>query len=340
MLGIRFVRAAPTTYLLHYRNGRVVREGVGLSFFYFGPTSTLVSVPVSSTDLPFVFNEVTADFQSITLQGQITYRIGEPKRLAALLDFSLDARGGYRSEDPDTLRERLVAIAQVLARGVVQHLPLREALASSDRIAAEVLPALRSAEAVTRLGLEIIHFSLLSVRPTPEMGKALEAEAREALLRRSDQAICDRRNAAVQEERRIKESELNTEIAVEVKKREIRETKMAADLAIEEKKRVLRETQMSADIAIEEQRSTLVERTAANARKDADAKAYSLEVTLKPVREMDWRTLMALGGGTGDPRMMIALAFRELAENAQKIGELNVTPDLLRSLLASGPKGN
>jgi hypothetical protein len=34
---------------------------------------------------------------------------------------------------------------------------------------------------------------------------------------------------------------------------------------------------------------------------------------------------------------MIALAFRELAENAGKIGELNVTPDLLRSLLTPSP---
>ena len=30
---------------------------------------------------------------------------------------------------------------------------------------------------------------------------------------------------------------------------------------------------------------------------------------------------------------MIALAFRELAENAAKIGELNITPDLLKSLI-------
>ena len=29
----------------------------------------------------------------------------------------------------------------------------------------------------------------------------------------------------------------------------------------------------------------------------------------------------------------IALAFRELAENATKIGELNISPDLLRSLI-------
>jgi hypothetical protein len=33
--------------------------------------------------------------------------------------------------------------------------------------------------------------------------------------------------------------------------------------------------------------------------------------------------------------MMIALAFQEMASNAQKIGELNVSPDLLQSLLAS-----
>jgi hypothetical protein len=30
---------------------------------------------------------------------------------------------------------------------------------------------------------------------------------------------------------------------------------------------------------------------------------------------------------------MLALAFRELAENAGKIGQLNVTPELLGSLL-------
>jgi len=32
---------------------------------------------------------------------------------------------------------------------------------------------------------------------------------------------------------------------------------------------------------------------------------------------------------------MIALAFQEMASNAQKIGELNISPDLLRSLISS-----
>jgi len=35
--------------------------------------------------------------------------------------------------------------------------------------------------------------------------------------------------------------------------------------------------------------------------------------------------------------MMIVLAFKEMASNAQKIGELNVSPDLLRTLLSGAP---
>jgi hypothetical protein len=37
--------------------------------------------------------------------------------------------------------------------------------------------------------------------------------------------------------------------------------------------------------------------------------------------------------GGGDPGTMIAVAFRELAENAARIGELNISPDLLRALV-------
>ena len=35
MLGIRYLKVAPTTYVLHYKGGKVRQEGPGLSFFYF-----------------------------------------------------------------------------------------------------------------------------------------------------------------------------------------------------------------------------------------------------------------------------------------------------------------
>jgi hypothetical protein len=34
-----------------------------------------------------------------------------------------------------------------------------------------------------------------------------------------------------------------------------------------------------------------------------------------------------------EPRQLIALAFKDLAGHAEKIGQLNVSPDLLRELL-------
>lgn len=69
--------------------------------------------------------------------------------------------------------------------------------------------------------------------------------------------------------------------------------------------------------------------------KEADSRAYALEANLKPVRDVDWRTLMAISPHAGEAKTMIAMAFQEMAANAQKIGELNISPDLLRSLVAS-----
>ena len=43
MLGVRFIKMPPTTYVLQFKNGQVRREGVGLSFFYYAPTSSIVA---------------------------------------------------------------------------------------------------------------------------------------------------------------------------------------------------------------------------------------------------------------------------------------------------------
>ena len=100
MLGIKFVKVQPTEYILQYRKGKVVREGSGLSFFYFAPSSSLVLVPMASGDVPFIFHEVTSDFQEISIQGQLTYRVADAKRLSGMMNFSLDARGQYATDAP------------------------------------------------------------------------------------------------------------------------------------------------------------------------------------------------------------------------------------------------
>lgn len=73
MFGFRYVKSSPSHYVLQYRNGQVVREGAGLAFFYFASSSTLVSVPLNVVEAPFMFEEITRDFQAVTLQGQVSY---------------------------------------------------------------------------------------------------------------------------------------------------------------------------------------------------------------------------------------------------------------------------
>jgi hypothetical protein len=334
MFGIRFIKVQPTTYLIQYRNGRLVREGTGQAFFYYEPTTSLVAVPTASNEVPFIFEETTADFQKVSIQGQITYRVTDPKKLAALMNFTLAADGhAYATDDPEKLPQRLINIVNVQARAQIQRLPLRQAVRESDALVEALRPKLVASPEIGALGLEILGFSILAIKPTPETARALEAETREQLLKEADEAIFRRRNAAVENERAIKENELNTENAVELKKRQIRETKMDADRAVQEKQRLLREAEMAASIALEQKKKELVELTALNARGEADARAYGIEATMKALGTGDPRTLAALANAGMNPEQLIAVAFQEIAGKADKIGQLNISPDLLRELM-------
>jgi regulator of protease activity HflC (stomatin/prohibitin superfamily) len=334
MLGLKFIKVQPTEYVLHYSNGRLVREGVGLSFFHFSPTSSLVRIPVASVDVPFIFEEVTSDFQSVTVQGQITYKISDPKKLSQLMNFTLAADGKeFATDDPEKLPQRLINHTQVLTRSSLKGMSLRAALGSSDELVISLRRGLQSAEAISSLGIEILGLSILAVRPTPETARALEAEAREQILRQADEAIYSRRNAAVEQERAIKENELNTEIAVENKKRQIKEAQMEAEKSVQQKKRELREAEMATKIALEERNRELVSLASENVRQEADTKAYGISVVMKALAQSDPKTLQVLASTGMDPGQLVALAFKDLAEGAEKIGQLNISPDLLRELL-------
>lgn len=334
MLGIRYIKVEPTDFVIQFKRGIVVREGVGLSFMYFAPTTSLVRIPVGSVDVPFIFHEVTADFQTVSIQGQLTYRVAEPLKLSQLMNFTLASNGrDYASDDPSKLPQRLVNHTQVLTRASLKSLRLKQALGQSDALVATLREGLQAAESISSLGIDILGLSILAIKPTPETSRALEAEAREQVLREADEAIYIRRNAAVDQERGIKENELNTEIAVENKKRQIKEAQMDAEKSVQQKKRELREADMAASIALEEKNRELVALATANAREEADAKAYAVTAMMKALAGTDPRTLQALTSVGMEPAQLVALAFKEIAENSDKIGQLNMSPDLLRELL-------
>ncbi len=339
MFGFQYIKVPPTQYVLHYRGGKLRRSGGGLAFFYFSPSASIVVVPIGSADVPFIFNEISADFQAITVQGQLIYRVHDPKLVASLLNYTVvGAANQYVSEDPQKLPQRLINLLQVLVRAEVQKLPLKNAIHSTDAVATAVMSKLSQGNELGNLGVEVLGLAIQAIKPVPEMSRALEAEAREDMLRRADQAIYDRRNAAVEQERKIKENELNTEIAVEEKKRQIRETVVDADLAVEAKEQEVRKSKLNGQIALENDRKQLVTARSENSKVEAEAQAYSIEASLKPLSKLDPAVLQVLAVQNTDPRLMAGMALKELAQNAGKIGNLNISPDLFELLMRERPK--
>jgi hypothetical protein len=228
----------------------------------------------------------------------------------------------------------------VLSQQAVKGWPLKEALLATDRLATLVATGLAQSAEITSLGLEVLGVSVVAIRPTPETAKALAADAREAILKAADDAIYARRNAAVEAEREIRESELETEIAVEKKSRTVRETKMDAEAALREREQALRQKQMEADIALEDTRTAFVETNAANTRVLAEAEAHRVGAVMEALRSTDPRVVQALAAVGMQPGQLIAQAFGGIAERAERIGQLNVSPELLQGLLAGGRLGS
>jgi len=334
MLGINYIKFDSMNYVIHYQNGKVKKEGKGLSFFYFSPNSSIVSIPIQSNDFQFVFNETSKDYQELTLQGQITYKIRNPKLLAESLDFTVNSKKRYLKNDYEKIKQRIINEAQTISSSIIQGLSLKEALRYLENLESEIFERIQKSKTVEMLGLEILSVNILGITPNPKLARALEAQTREALQKDADQAIYERRNFAVEQERIIKESELNTEIAIEEKQKQIVEKKMETDVVKQTNINKLKEMEMSSDISIEEQKKKLIDIQVSNDKKEADSKEYILNANLKPYKEMDWKTLMAMSNKNNNPKTHIALAFRELADNADKIGTLNITPDLLDSIIS------
>lgn len=332
MFGIKHIKFDSMTYVLHFKNGKIQREGRGLSFFYFAPNSSIAAIPMGSNDLPFIFNESTNDYQTVNIQGQISYKISNPKTLADVLDFTVNDNGQYKKNDIEKLNQRIINEAQTATSSFIHEIKLKDAIRSAKSIEERILDGLKSSQAITMLGIDILGANILGIQATPEMARALETETREKLQQEADQAIYERRNFAVEQERKIKETELNTEIAVEEKQKQIAEKKMESEVQKADNDRKLREMKLAADIAVENQRQQLIDLKTTNDKKEAETQGYVIETTLKPYKDIDWKTLTALNNNQ-DPKFNISLAFRELAENANKIGNLNISPELLDSLL-------
>ena len=133
-----YIKFLPSEYVLRYKRGKIINEGVGLSFFYYEKTTSACSIPVSNTDADFIFNEQTQDFQTVAVQGQITYRIFDYRKVAAALDFTVNLKTKqYNSNPIAKLSKRIINIAEVILKDHISGMTLTQAV-RGDKAFADV----------------------------------------------------------------------------------------------------------------------------------------------------------------------------------------------------------
>lgn len=127
---LRHLRGTPTLHVRHLRRGKLVHDGTGLAFFFRPLSAVLSEIPVDDRELPLLFHARTADFQDLTVQASVTFRITDPATASARLDFSIDhATGRWRGTPIEQVAGLLAETAQQQVLGLIAASPLRGAVA-------------------------------------------------------------------------------------------------------------------------------------------------------------------------------------------------------------------
>ncbi|GAA4931352.1 SPFH domain-containing protein [Streptomyces coeruleoprunus] len=319
-LGWRHLRSAPTAHIRHLRRGRPAHEGAGISFWYRALSAALSEVPVDDRELAMTFHARTSDFQDVTVQATVTYRISEPRTAAARLDFSIDPDTGvWRGAPLEQISTLLTEIAQQHALDVLARTPLSVALVSGvAAVRGQIAEGLAAEPRLPDTGIEVVAVRVVAVRPEPEVERALRTPAREQIQQEADRATYERRAVAVEHERTIAENELASRI--ELARREERLVEQRGTNARREA-----EEEAAADAV---RAGAEADRTVRLARARAEAERET--GTAKAEARAAWLR----AHGEADPATLHALALHRVADNLPRIDSVTLSPDVLTGLLA------
>lgn len=271
-------------------------------------------------ELPFLYHARSRDFQDVTVQGVISFRVTDPEKLARRVDFSIDLATGALTEQP---MEKLAALVTELALqstwDYLAHAALVDILEQGfEEIRARIGVALDEDENLESMGLEPVAVRIAAVRPESEVEKALRTPTRERIQQQADEATFHRRALAVEKERAIEENELQNRI----------------ELARREAALIEQQGENDRNRAHEQARAARIESEAQAERTgiEARAKADSIE-SIEKARVNAERERMGIYRDFPSERLL-GLAAEKLAGKLQRIDHLNLTPDLLGGMLS------
>lgn len=307
---IAHIKADAGIQVLGFQQGRLRRSGRGLSFFFVPASTSIAELPMDDRQTTLFVQGRSSDFQTVTVQGAIDWRVVDPELLAGRVDFSLNLATAQWSKEPIARIDGIlsgVAIQAVLdrfakadARAILDEgvEPLRQAIEA----------ALSAASLETELGIGVVGLRVTSVAPSSELERALQTPTVEALQQKADEATFARRALAVEKERAIAENELanRTELA-------------------------RREAELIG-------REALNARTRATA--DAEARQIGATADSEVIRVVEMAKVEAERARIDiyrdlTPEVLLGLAARDFAGQAGKIKQLTITPELGQAIASA-----
>jgi regulator of protease activity HflC (stomatin/prohibitin superfamily) len=304
---VRHLRSEPTAHALHYRHGRLVRSGRGLSLWFRPLASAVAEVPADDRALDFRFDGRSSDFQAVSVQGVVVFRVADPELLAERVDFAIDLDTGRWLRAPlERLQSMIGQLAQQVVWEYLSRTDLRTLLREGvDETRSRIRAALTSEPQLAELGIAVVAVRVAALRPSPETEKALELPTRELIQQAADEATFRRRAEAVENERAIQENELQNRI--ELARRE-------EQLIEQEGANRRREAEEEADR----------NRIAAHAEADRIGFVETATVVAERERAALYADL--------SPLATLALVTHDSVDRLPEIGQLVITPDLLAAL--------
>lgn len=304
---IRHLRADAASHIQHFRQGERVRSGRGLAFWFAPDGASVSEIPVDDRELPFLLKGQSADYQDLTVQGGIVWRVANPETLGERIDFSIDlAKGELIGKPIDQINNVLVTLARRFALAYLKSLTVRDVLERGIAPLQEAIgEGFAASDTLGEMGLQLVAVGIADVAPSSELARALQAPTFESLQQKADEASFARRALAVEKERAIAENELSNRI----------------ELATQQKH--------------------LIAREAENTRSEAEAKAAALTISAEAeagrIRAID-QAKADMEGQRIDlvsglpPSVLMAVAVRDFAGKLDRIDSLTITPDMLSGI--------
>ena len=329
--GVKHIRSEASFHVVHYSAGARVRSGRGLSFWFLPLSASVAEVPVDDQELSLLVQSRSADFQAVSAQLSVTWRVLDPDRLADRVDFSIHLSAGAWLRQPlDKISGMLGQIVQQVATDYIVRTRLAELLERGvEALTDRVREAFGAASGLVELGLTVVNVAVPAIRPSPDVEKALQTPAREAIQQEADKATFERRDGkpsqllslralAVDRERAISENELNNRIALAHK-----EERLIEQQGANERRKVTEAAEASRIRASSDAERMRLER---------ETEAGGIRVVEEARVEAERHRIDIYRDLPAD--VLTGLALRDLATHLPDIDTLNISPDALSTALS------